>query len=173
MFLVRSLLVGGFKVAGKAVVSLKDLGATLLREVSLRQGTQSEIGIFTKLRRFAWQDLANYTREASTLNRILGEHFRVLHGKGERVMFEMHHWLIQHAWFAGKNPVGISSLRTLLQRLGNANWNLIPLPGAINRELGASAMATASFAQKLGSTIKAEAIWFKEQFDPLIAWAKE
>jgi hypothetical protein len=148
-------------------VSLVDLGQTVLKELKLSIGTGSKTPWTTKLSRFFIQDLATYNPASSPVWRILREHFQVSTSAGKRAMFEMHHWLIQHGWYEGKNAITNSYVRRALQKMGDAGWNLIPMPSTINNLIGKSVPATVSMAHEIGSAIQSEAQWLTEQFSPL------
>jgi hypothetical protein len=51
------------------------------------------------------------------------------------------------------------TLQRGLQAIGDAGWNLLPLPSTINNLLGKSAPATFSFSIRTMQTIKAEFEW--------------
>jgi RHS repeat-associated protein len=168
VFLVRSLVTGAFKLAQRGTVSLIGIGRTLLKELAPNEGIGSGTKLITKLKRFFVQDLKTYKPDASVIYRVLREHFKVSTRRGLQSMFEMHHWLIQHGWYKGSNAVNNPFLRRVLQKIGDAGWNLIPIPGPINNALGKSALATISFAEKILSTISQEFQWtinnFREKY---------
>jgi len=159
VFLVRSLVTGAVRLAARGVVSLRGIGSTIAKELSLTSGVGSGTKLATKLKRFFIQDLSTYNRNASTVFRILREHFKVTTSRGTQSMFEMHHWLIQRSWFSGSNPIQNRFLRETLKKVGNAGWNLIPIPSTINNALGQSSLATFSFAEKLSSVVIKEFQW--------------
>ena len=159
VFLVRSLATGVVRLAARGTVALKGIGQTLLKELAPGTGVGSGTKFVTKLRRFFIQDLKTYQTTASVTYRVLREHFRIATSKGTQSMFEMHHWLIQHGWYSGSNAISNRFVRDVLKSLGNAGWNLVPLPAPINNALGKSASATIAFAQKLGSTVWHEVQW--------------
>jgi hypothetical protein len=159
VFLIRSLFTGAVRLAARGAVALKGIGSTLLKELAPTGGVGSGTKLITKLQRFLVQDLKNYQAEASVIYRVLREHLKVSTKKGMQSMFEMHHWLIQHSWYSGSNPISNQFLRKVLQKMGDAGWNLIPIPGTLNNALGSSALATISFAHKLFSGVVHEFQW--------------
>jgi RHS repeat-associated protein len=158
VFLIRSLATGVVKLAARGAVALKGIGGTFLKEAS-SQGVGSGTKLVTKLQRFFVQDLKNYNPDASTIYRVLRQHFQISTKKGSQSMFEMHHWLIQHGWYGGSNPVSNQFVRRALQKLGDGGWNLIPLPAPINNALGKSGLATMSFAHNLFAGVIHEFQW--------------
>ena len=164
VFLFRSLCTGAFRLVKRGVVSLRGIGQTFLRELNPFRGTGSKTKLITKLKRFFVQDRTTYQADASVIYRTLKEHFKVSTRGGEKSMFEMHHWLIQNSWYAGGNAINNAFLRNWLQKLGNAGWNIIPIPSTINYALGRSKLATISFAQKFMSLLYAEFNYTTKEF---------
>ena len=118
VFLIRSILTSIGKLAIKGVVSLKGIGSTILKELSPNEGIGSGTKLITKLKRFFVQDLRSCMPNSSVIFRVLKEHFKITTEKGLQRMFEMHHWLIQHSWYEGKNAIRNPFVRHMLQRLG-------------------------------------------------------
>ena len=87
--------------------------------------------------------IAGYPPVTSTL---MG---RVLIRLFPNVKWQQHHIFIQQAWFRAGSPHQLyDDLLTNrgLQRIGNAGWNLMPIPASLNGFLGRSPVATQLFA---------------------------
>jgi hypothetical protein len=67
-----------------------------------------------------------------------------------QIELDQHHWAIQARWFRAGSPSQWYPNNPLanagLQRLGNAGWNLVPIPRGLNGLLGRSPWGTAGFA---------------------------
>ena len=77
---------------------------------------------------------------------LIGRALKTLFPKFE---WQQHHIFIQQAWFrtgsASQLYADVAASRGL-QRLGNAGWNLMPIPASLNGWLGRSPVATQVFA---------------------------
>jgi RHS repeat-associated protein len=126
----------------------------VMREVGglprvLRPGRQLTAG--DKLRRFLLQDTKGYPGVSySPVGRFLKEKFPGLE-------LQQHHAFLQRKWIRPGGPHQWYATDVLaqrgLQRLTDAGWNLMPIPGALNRALGRSAAGTAAFAGGIASAI--------------------
>lgn len=144
------------KLGASAGGWLVDVGKTTFKELFKKGGVGSGTSLATKVRRIVWQDLANYSPKSSPVFRIFREHIKIATKNRLQSLFEMHHWLIQHKWFAGAKAVSNPTLRNILQRVGNSGINLFPIPAPLNNALGKSMTATASFAHKIIYTVSGE-----------------
>jgi hypothetical protein len=83
-----------------------------------------------------------------------------------KLEWQQHHIFIQRRWFAlGRKGAATPNLwygaddiaRVGLQRLGNAGWNLVPIPGPFNAWLYRTPGATEAFAALAAGSVPAAA----------------
>ena len=127
---------------------LRGLAAPVLRAVG-------RLNRITLVGASAWQKvLIRMSRVFVTTNAGYPPVQSTLIGRTLKTLFpqfnwQQHHIFIQQAWF---RPGSAQQLYTNvatnrgLARLGNAGWNLMPIPGALNGFLGRSPVATQLFA---------------------------
>jgi hypothetical protein len=91
---------------------------------------------------------ATSTRYAPVKSTVFG---RLASSLFPALKLQQHHIAVQQYWFRGvadlQKFMPYQGAVTLgLQRLGNAGWNLMPIPAALNNLLGRSTLGTAAFA---------------------------
>ena len=155
VFLLKAVAVGIGRLGLKGSVTLAGIGRTIIRGLSPTKGIGGKTPILTKAKRFFVQDLKSYNAKSSVVYRVLSQHFRIIEGRS-LPLFESHHWAIQHGWYAGRNPVKNERLRLLLQKIGDAGWNLFPLPRPINDALGKTKLGTIALADKIYKSVAFE-----------------
>lgn len=106
-----------------------------------RSGRSGQTGLGRQLLRFFTED-----RRTFGMARDFFRRYRPIFGTGHG--WSMHHWFFQQRWYRGANPIfapGTTANR-ILQSLGDAGWNSIPLPQSINSALYRIPGATPAFA---------------------------
>jgi hypothetical protein len=97
-----------------------------------------------KTRRFFGQDMLTHPGvNYSPVGRVLKKAF-------PRLRLQQHHAVIQKSWYRIGGPNQWYPADRLanagLRRLGDAGWNLIPIPAVVNNVLGKTSIGTAAFA---------------------------
>jgi RHS repeat-associated protein len=133
-------IAGALKSAGMALQLSGELALRGIGYLSLVRGPP-RLTIGLRLQRFFITPVRYVGVRASPVGRFLTNRF-------PRLRLQQHHLVIQQRWWNGaaasrlfSDPVATRGLA----RLGNAGWNLLPIPGALNRWLGRSEVGTAFF----------------------------
>jgi hypothetical protein len=85
------------------------------------------------------------------------------------VQWNQHHVLIQQSWYRAGGPnqwyPGDEVANLGMQRLGNAGFNLLAIPGGLNRALGQTAAGTAAFATATYGSIAAAVMYIADMIE--------
>ena len=114
----------------------RGIGAMALRLFRSAPGQRTPL--LRRLGRFFWEDRRSFG---------MWRDFRARWGFGAGSGWSMEHMIIKQRWYRGANPLFAPGTRMnrILQGLGDAGWNVVPIPGRINTWLFNNPVKSAIF----------------------------